>query len=100
MASNQFKFRSKVWLYPGMVGWHFVSLPQKQSQGLMRLFDGLTRGFGSLPVNVKIGKTNWKTSIFPDKKAGIYLLPLKKEVREKENFKYGDTITYYLRVLV
>ena len=81
---NLFKFKSEVWVYPGMAGWRFISLPKKQSGQIKKTFGGLTGGFGSLPVNVTVGKTTWKTSIFPDKKTKSYLLPLKAEVRKKE----------------
>lgn len=99
MPSNKFKFKSKIWLSPGITIWHFVSLPKKQSQGIMRLYDGMTAGFGSLTVNAVIGKTKWKTSIFPNKKTGVYMLPLKKEVRIKENIQNGDIITYFITII-
>lgn len=83
----------KVWLYPGMSGWHFVTVPKKQSREITWRFGAMGRGWGSLPVLVTVGNTSWKTSIFPDKKAGAYLLPLKAEVRKKENITAGKTIT-------
>ena len=58
----------------------------------------MKRGWGSLPVSVSIGQTTWKTSIFPDKKAGAYLFPLKNEVRKKENVKRGDIISLILEI--
>lgn len=57
------------------------------------------RGFGSVPVSVVIGATTWKTSIFPEK-GGTYVLPLKKEVRNKEKIVIGQNITLSLTVLV
>ncbi|XOU94925.1 MAG: DUF1905 domain-containing protein [Candidatus Kerfeldbacteria bacterium] len=100
MSSNQFKLQSKVWQSPGKDIWHFVSLPKKQSKDIMIFFQGLTRGFGSLPVNVTVGRTKWKTSIFPDKKNGMYILPLKKEVRNNENIQNGDTINLLVKILI
>ena len=84
-----------------MAGWHFVTLPQKQSDEIKKIFGAMKRGWGSLPVTVtilrprsgQVGKTSWKTSIFPDKKAGAYLLPLKSDVRKKERINAGDAIT-------
>lgn len=94
-----YKVRAKVWLYPGAeANWHFVSLPKKQSDQIKERFGGFTRGWGSLPVNVTIGTTTWKTSIFPDKKAGAYLLPLKADVRRKEKVGIGDTITLVVEI--
>ncbi len=99
MIRNKFKIRAKVWLYPGMAGWHFVTLPKRQSDGIKRNFGAMKRGWGSLPVLVTIGRTSWKTSIFPDKKAGAFLLPLKAEVRRKESIKHGQTISLFLELL-
>ncbi len=98
MSGHSFKLKAKVWLYSGMAAWHFVTLPQKESELIKELFSPLKRGFGSLPVNVTIGKTTWKTSIFPDKKAGAYILPLKAEVRKKEKIEVGDTIVFMVEM--
>jgi hypothetical protein len=87
-------------LYPGDVAWHFVTVPQKEFKDIQKRFGMLARGWGSLPVMVTIGKTTWKTSIFPDKKTGTYLLPLKVVVRKQENIHRGDTIAFALEILV
>ncbi|MBI3231885.1 MAG: DUF1905 domain-containing protein [Candidatus Doudnabacteria bacterium] len=100
MPADQFKIKSKVWVYPGMAAWRFLSLPKKQSNQINKLFGELKRGWGSLPVKVTIGKTSWKTSIFPDRKSGAYLLPLKAEVREKEAIKPGDMVPFTLEIRV
>lgn len=90
--------RAKVWLYTGMAGWHFVTFPQNQSANIKTRFGSMKRGWGSLPVVATVGKTSWKTSIFPDKKAGAYLLPLKEDVRKKEKIAVGDTITFSVEI--
>lgn len=100
-SKNVFKMKGKVWLYPTeKAAWHFVTLPKKQSVQIKKLFGVLERGWGSLPVNVTVGKTRWKTSIFPDRKAGAYLLPLKTDVREKEKIKSGDTIAFLIELII
>ncbi|MCI0542679.1 DUF1905 domain-containing protein [bacterium] len=101
MSSKQYKMKSKVWLYPGMAGWHFVTIPEKQSQDIKKRFGAIVRakgGWGAIPVTVTLGKTSWKTSIFPDKKSGVYLLPLKAPVRKKEGILADDTIEFSLEV--
>jgi len=100
MKYNQYKFKSNVWLYPGMAGWHFVSIPQDISEDIKNHFGGMKRGWGSLPVMVTVGTTNWKTSIFPDKKAGGYLLPLKAQMRKKEGIVADDKIELLLEVII
>lgn len=100
MKYNQYKIKANVWLYPGMAGWHFVSIPREVSEEIKDGFGNLKRGWGSLPVQVAIGATIWKTSIFPDKKSGEYLLPLKADVRRKVRIVEDDTIKLLLEVII
>jgi hypothetical protein len=88
----------RVWLYEGTSGWHFVTLPKKQSEAIRKAFASMRRGWGSLPVLATVGKTSWKTSIFPDRKAGAYLLPLKADVRKAEKIVAGDTVRLGLQI--
>jgi hypothetical protein len=100
MKYNQYKFKSNVWLYPGMAGWHFSSVPQDISDDIKHLFGDKKRGWGSLPVIATIGKTSWNTSIFPDKNSGGYLLPLKADVRKKEGIVADSTISLLLEIRI
>jgi hypothetical protein len=102
MNTNKYlhQFRAKVWLYPGQnAAWHFVNVPKKLSKEIREKFGGLARGWGSLPVTANIGKTKWKTSIFPDKKTGTYLLPLKATIRQKEHIAVGITLRCSLEII-
>ncbi len=99
MPKNEFTMKSEVWVYPGeSANWHFASVPKEISAEIMERFGTPRRGWGSIPVFVTIRKTTWKTSIFPDKKSGMYLLPLKSEIRTKESVRSGDVISLSLRV--
>lgn len=100
MEKPKYKMKAKVWLYPGAAAWHFMTLPQKQSKEIKKLFGAMAGGWGSLPVIVTVGKTSWKTSIFPDKKSASYLLPLKAEARKKENIKIGDVIVFSIEIQI
>jgi len=85
-----FTFTSTIWLWKGKAAWHFITVPLDLSKEI-KGFDIPRKGFGSIAVHATIGKTTWKTSIFPEKK-GTYVLPLKAEVRKAENIKKGDTV--------
>lgn len=100
MKYNQYDVKAKVWLYPGMAGWHFVTIPKDISEDIKRLFGDRKRGWGSLSVIATIGKTSWKTSIFPDKKSNVYLLPIKAEVRKKEGIAADNKITLLIEISV
>jgi len=91
----KYNVRSEVWLYPGMAGWHFVSLSKAQSEEIKKNYAAQKRGWGSLPVEVKLGKSTWRTSIFPDKRSGTYLLPLKSEIRKKEEIFAKEIVFFY-----
>jgi hypothetical protein len=102
MKGKQYTMRSKVWLYPGPPAgggaWHFVNVDKKKSREIKKKYGMGRRGFGSVPVSVTIGKTSWRTSIFPDKKSGTYVLPLKAEVRKKEGIGRDDTIKFSIEI--
>ena len=98
MSKATYTLRSKVWVYPGMAAWRFIGLPKKESEKIREKFGAHAKGWGSLPVSVTIGKTRCDTSIFPDKKSGTYLLPLKAAVRRAESIDDDSTVTYVLRL--
>ena len=98
MISRSYPFTAQVWQYPGNAGWHFVTLPQEIAEEINYLFSMDKRGWGSLPVMVHKEQTSWETSIFPDKKSGSFVLPLKAEIRKKANIHSGDEIALTLDI--
>lgn len=89
----------KVFLYPGeSANWHFVPVTKKIGQEIKEKFGKSARGFGSLPVEVTISRTTWHTSIFPDKYSGSYILPLKAQVRKKENIIVGEKVKFKIEL--
>lgn len=96
---KQYTFTSKIVVYPGMGGWRFLGLPKKEASAIKEKFGKNAKGWGSLPVSITVGKTTWQTSIFPDKKSGTYILPLKAQVRKKEEIFDDDTVTFILKLI-
>lgn len=96
MINKAHQFKGKIWVYHGQNPWHFITIKGPVLKQILSdvVFFG---GFRSVKVNVQIGKTNWKTSIFADKKG--YLLPIKKSVRLIENLKAGSSPLIKLIVL-
>src|SRR3989344_1346302 len=80
-----FKVKSKVFLYPGMAGGHFVYVPKKQSEEIKKTFGTPKRGWGSIPVIVAIGKNIF---LFEYSVEGAPLAPLSSSAsglaRERE----------------
>lgn len=78
--------------------WFFVALPVELSAEI-REIPRIPRGFGSARVRATIGSTTWRTSIFPDAGRAVYVLPLKRAVREAEGVSEGDAVEVRLEVL-
>lgn len=97
MSDLDIAFKGKLWMYQGKGAWFFITLPTDVSERI-KFLTGPRRGWGSVRVSARIGKTAWKTSIFPDKKAGAYLLPVKADVRAKERLEAGCTVSVDLGV--
>jgi len=81
----EYHFSSKPWKYSGKGGWFFISLPQKTAKEIRNFFKSEEEGWGRLKVTAKIGNSSWQTAIWFDTKSATYLLPLKAEIRKKEN---------------
>jgi hypothetical protein len=88
----QYKFSTKPWQYAGPAGWVFVSLPRKVSREIRNAFKSDEQGWGRLSVTARLGKTEWKTAIWFDTKADTYLLPLKAEIRKRENVEIDKSL--------
>lgn len=58
----------------------------------------VTYGWGMIPVNARIGKTEYYTALWP--KDGKYVLPLKAVVRKAEKIDEGDTIRASLEIIM
>ncbi|NYD56515.1 hypothetical protein BKA08_000753 [Nocardioides marinisabuli] len=83
------EFEAEVWLAEGG-SWAFVTLPGEVDDDV-RLLAGPRSGFGSVRVEVVLGATTWRTSVFPDKVRG-FVLPLKSQVRRAEGVDVGDRV--------
>lgn len=49
-----------------------------------------------VPVEVRLGRTCWPTSLFP--KDGGYVLPLRDSVRGREDVQPGDLVSIQLTI--
>jgi hypothetical protein len=90
---KEYKIKAKVWLYPGLGGWHFVNIDKKISADIRKVYP---KGF--VKIRAQIGKTAWDTSLFPHKESSSYLLSIKKSVRAKEDILDGDEIKLIFRI--
>lgn len=96
-----FKFKSKVSVWGAdnferkddSSQWRFARVPEDISAKIKEMQKGrLRRGWGAVYARAKIRKTEWVTSVFPDRHSVTYILPLKKQIRYEENLYDGAEI--------
>jgi hypothetical protein len=90
-------FEAEVWSSESVAAWAFVTLPAEVGDDV-RLLSGPPTGFGSVRVEVQVGSSTWRTSVFPDKARG-YVLPVKAAVRRSESLEVGDRTELRLRLV-
>jgi hypothetical protein len=92
-------FDAELWLWDARPdSWTFLTVPREVSEAIADETPAPPAGFGSIKVEVRIGETSWRTSVFPDAKSGCYVLPVKKAVRKAEDLETGDIATVHLAV--
>lgn len=96
-----YEFDAELWLWDARKAdtWTFLSVPTDIADEVLELAGPFARGFGSLRVEVTLGATVWRTSVFPDKRAATYVLPVKKAVRAAERVGAGDSVHVRLTML-
>jgi hypothetical protein len=89
--------RGPVWLWQGSDGapakgsWYFLTIDGETAQAI-RAHAVNAAAWGSVYVEATIGATTWRTSLFPSKAAGGWLLPLKAAVRKADRIAEGSVI--------
>ena len=90
------EFSGEVWFWRGPSPWHFVTVPEEECAELEDSSAFVSYGWGMIPVAVRIGETEWTTSLWP--KDGSYVVPLKSAVRKAEGIDVGDVVSVRLAV--
>jgi hypothetical protein len=90
----QFDFSGEIFQWRGPAPYYFVAVPEEESTDIKAASAMLTYGWGVIPVRVRIGETEWETSLFP--KDGLYLVPVKDKVRHAEALEDGDVVDVHM----
>jgi Domain of unknown function (DUF1905). len=89
-------FRGELWYWRGPSPFHFVTVPQVESEAIAAVAPLVTYGWGMVPVTVRIGATETTTALWP--KDGGYIVPVKKALQSAECLDVGDTVDVRLRI--
>ncbi|ROS27908.1 DUF1905 domain-containing protein [Cellulomonas sp. PhB150] len=93
----EFEARLRLWDARRDEGWTFADVPPAMADEILEVAEGVARGFGSVRVQVRIGGSTWRTSLFPGE--STYALPIKKAVRTAEGCEAGDTVQVWLELV-
>ncbi len=94
-----FTFDAELYLWKDEGSWVFLAVPVDVSEEIEDIVPD-RRGFGSVPVEVRIGGSTWRTSVFPDSARGAFVLPVKKAVRVAESVDVGDVVAVDLTIRI
>ena len=95
-------FSRDTWNHPGpaqfyvLAPFYWLTLPEEGCDFIRFEASRASYGWGAIPVRVRIGATEWETSLLP--KDGGYVLPVKQLVRRAEDIEEGDTVAVGLDV--
>jgi len=92
----EIEFAGELYYWRGPAPFHFIKVPEEVCVVLRDLSPFVTYGWGMVPVNVRIGDTDFETSLFP--KDGRYVVPVKDAVRSGEGLTVGDTVVVELAI--
>lgn len=89
-------FSAELFEWRGPAPFYWLLLPADVCGYVRDEAAAATYGWGAIPVCVRLGGTQWETSLLP--RDGGYVLPVKKDVRTQERFGDGDTVTVAMSV--
>lgn len=90
------QFRGEIFYWRGPSPFHFVRVPDEESEELRALSSLVSYGWGVIPVRAEIGRSSWSTSLIP--KDGAYLVPIKTSIRDAEAL--GDSSEVQVSLVV
>ena len=94
-----YTFAAALERWAGEAAYFVCYLPAGVASEIDSTTEGLRGGFGSVRVQVRIGNSAWRTSIFRDTKRGSYLLLIKKQVRVAERLDVGTQLEVSLELV-
>ncbi len=98
---DQIEAEAILWRWSGVSSagaWYFLTIEGAPADAIRiaaltgQWIDSGKGGFGSAKVTATIGETGWRTSVFPHKASGGWVLPVKKAVRQAEGLGEGDRV--------
>ncbi|MDQ0734814.1 hypothetical protein QFZ50_001277 [Arthrobacter agilis] len=90
-------FSAELFEWRGPAPFYWLMLPEDVCECVRVEARRATYGWGVVPVSVRIGGTDWETSLLP--REGGFVLPVKKTVRQRERIIEGLSVAVALQVV-
>ena len=97
VTSMDLEFHAELWEWRGPAPYYYwLTVPEHGCTSIRAEAADASYGWGAVPVHVRIGATEWETSLLP--RSGGYVLPVKDRVRKAERVGEGDTVLVAMSV--
>ena len=93
----QLEFTAVAIWWRGPAPFVFVPIPADLSSEIKAISSRVSYGWGVIPVSVRIGHTQYTTSLFP--KDGVYLVPIKVAVQRADEVNVGNLVDLQVEIL-
>ncbi len=90
------EFTGPIFQWRGPAPYYFVTVPEDEAEELQEAAAMVSYGWGMIPVTVRIGETEWTTSLWP--RDGSYVVPLKDAIRKAAGIGDNDVLRIRLTV--
>jgi len=93
----ELEFEGRIIEWRGPAPFLFVAIPERQVGEVSYAARQASYGWGCVPVEARIGGTEFTTSLFP--RGETYLLPVKVAVQKAERIGLGDEVLVAMQVV-
>lgn len=96
-----YHFKTQARIYRGEKSTYYLAtLPTNIADAIKTMREGRKRlGWGSVRVELTVGKTIWRTSIFPSSESKSFIFLIKQSVRKAETIAEGTRMQVSLKLL-
>ncbi len=90
-------FEGEIFEWRGPAPYLFVAIPDEHVAEVRFAAHSASYGWGVVPVEARIGATDFTTSLFP--RGDTYYLPIKVAVQKDAGIGLGDVVAVVMRVV-
>jgi hypothetical protein len=86
----ELSFEGEIISWRGPAPFYFIAIPKELSLEIKAVSAQLSYGWGVIPLEVEIQNHKFTTAVIP--REGLYMLPIKKQVRLELGLELGQVV--------